>query len=137
MAANFAKLPGLSGHPRNYYDALGITVAAAWEVQDQAGRPRGERAKVGHSLCDHRDVASNLDLHVRWIAVEAFPHILDCFRRVSHGVFPLRWPVAITPGWVTANNADPSRAAAKLPTRDEARRIAVNIAKLPALLLKN
>jgi hypothetical protein len=48
MAANFAKLPG---HPRNYYDALGITVAAAWEVEDQAGRPRGEREKEE----EHRD----------------------------------------------------------------------------------
>jgi hypothetical protein len=48
MAANFAKLPGLSGHPRNYYDALGT---ATWEVQDQAGRPLGEREKEE----EHRD----------------------------------------------------------------------------------
>ena len=51
MAANFAKLPGLSGHPLNHHDALGITVAAAWEVQDQAGRPLGEREKEE----EHRD----------------------------------------------------------------------------------
>jgi hypothetical protein len=48
MAANFAKLPG---HPRNYYDALGIMVAGSGELQDQAGRPLGEREKEE----EHRD----------------------------------------------------------------------------------
>jgi hypothetical protein len=67
----------LSGRPLNHYDALGITVAGLGEVQDQARRPCGERAKVGHSLCDHRDVASNLDLHIWGVTVEACSHLGD------------------------------------------------------------
>jgi hypothetical protein len=74
----------LSGRPLNHYDALGITVAGLGEVQDQARRPCGERAKVGHSLCDHRDVASNLDLHVWGVAVEACSHLGDVIGCVSH-----------------------------------------------------
>jgi hypothetical protein len=48
-----------------------MTVAKSGEIQDQAGRPRGERAKVAHGLCDHRDVGFNLDLHVWGVAAEA------------------------------------------------------------------
>jgi hypothetical protein len=73
-----------SGRPLNHYDALGITVAALGEVQDQARRPCGERAKVGHSLCDHRDVASNLDLHIWGVTVEACSHLGDVIGCVSH-----------------------------------------------------
>jgi hypothetical protein len=50
--------------PLNLYDALGITIPGAGEVQDQAGWPPGERAKVGYGLCDYWDVVFNLDLHV-------------------------------------------------------------------------
>ena len=74
----------LSGRPLNHYDALGITVAGLGEVQDQARRPCGERAKVGHSLCDHRDVASNLDLHIWGVTVEACSHLGDVIGCVSH-----------------------------------------------------
>ncbi len=84
------QVAGLSGRPLNHYDALGITVAASGEVQDQARRPCEERAKVGHSLCDHRDVASNLDLHVWGVAVEACSDLGDVLGCVSHSRFPFR-----------------------------------------------
>ena len=48
MAANFGQLPNCQD--LNHYDALEITVAGLGEVQDQAGRPCGERAKVGVRL---------------------------------------------------------------------------------------
>jgi hypothetical protein len=102
IAANIAKLPGAaaaegsscrtSGHPLNLYDALRMTVAESGEIQDQAGRPRGERAKVAHGLCDHRDVAFNLDLHVWRVAAEACPQSLDRLGCVSHSRVPSRWP---------------------------------------------
>ena len=79
-----------SGRPLNHYDALGITVAALGEVQDQARRPCGERAKVGHSLCDHRDVASNLDLHIWGVTVEA------CSQRAMSALAPNSGSIAAT-----------------------------------------
>ncbi len=72
-----------SGRPLNLYDALGITVAGSGEVQDQAGWPRGERAKLSHGLCDHRDVAFNFNLHVCGTFVETFSHALDGLGCVS------------------------------------------------------
>jgi hypothetical protein len=79
-----------SRRPLNLHDALRMTIAGSGEIQDQAGWPGGERAKVAHGLCDHRDVGFNLDLHVWGVAAKARPQILDCLGCVSHSGFPLR-----------------------------------------------
>jgi hypothetical protein len=92
------------------------------EVQDQARRPCGERAKVGHSLCDHRDVASNLDLHIWGVTVEACSHLGDVIGCVSHSKLLwcafgygalLEWRPGAASAWATAR---PSRASPKVKT---------------------
>ena len=50
--------------------------------------------QVAHGLCDHRDVAFNLDLHVWGVAAEACLQILDRLGCTSHSRFPLRWPTS-------------------------------------------
>jgi len=67
------------------------------EIQDQAGRPRGERAKVGHGLCDHRDAGFNFNFHITGIAMEACSHALDVLGCVSHNRVPLRCLRALAP----------------------------------------
>ena len=67
------------------------------EIQDQAGRPRGERAKVGHGLCDHRDAGFNFNFHITGIAMEACSHALDVLGCVSHNRIPLRCLRALAP----------------------------------------
>ena len=89
VAANIAKLPELlrwrveaAGHQgaRSTSTTLsGMTVAGSGEIQDQAGRPRGKRAKVAHGLCD-RDVASSCT----GVTAEACPQILDRLGCTSH-----------------------------------------------------
>ena len=64
-----------------------ITVAGSGEIQDQAGRPRRERTKVGHGLCDHLDVALKFNLHVVGVVVEACSHAFDVLGCVSHSGF--------------------------------------------------
>jgi hypothetical protein len=106
VVANFAKGAGAaaagrltSGHPVNLYDALWITVAGQGEAQEQAGRPGGERAKLGHGLCDHRDVAFNFDLHVIGAVVEAFSHlsmISGLYRTIGFLPKPVRFYRAAT-----------------------------------------
>jgi hypothetical protein len=44
----------------------------------------GMRRASNHCLCDHRDVASNLDLHIWGVAVEACSHLGDVIGCVSH-----------------------------------------------------
>jgi hypothetical protein len=54
------------------------------DVQDQAVRPSGECAKVGHGFCGYSDTAFDLDSHVVAVAEEKLSHILNCVGWVPH-----------------------------------------------------
>ena len=54
------------------------------DVQDQAGRPSGECAKVRHGFCGYGYTAFNLNSHVVAVAEKKLSHILNCVDWVPH-----------------------------------------------------
>ena len=81
-----------SGRPLDPHNAQsGIEVYVYVDVQDQAVRPSGERAKLRHGLRAYWNVGSNLDPHVIAVADKQTSHIIDCVGCVSHACSPNRW----------------------------------------------
>jgi hypothetical protein len=84
MAANFAKLPNCQDVRSTTTTLSGYRSPVGGKFKIKPGGHAESEQKVGHSLCDHRNVASNLGLHIWGVTVEACSHAGDVIGCVSH-----------------------------------------------------